>query len=730
MMDIKIYAYVGAAWTEITDDVQANPGVICRAGISGSSPVDIMARIGMLTFELKNPSYQYSPGVSAFSSDWGIGTPIKVEFTKNVTRTKLIGRIPAGGIELINDSMPERRVGVTVVDWMHDASKLPLDIPALQTDKRADEIITTIVGFSPIQPEAMDLQTGVSTFPYAFHDNTVKTTAYSEITKAVTSEWGHAYVKLDGTLVFEAYEGRTNTPKDIDAVELSSGWLLLEDGTDFLLENGTNLLLEDYTSTSVSPASLSDSELISKEILYGKQIINRASVSVYPYKPGEEDVIVYTNEINQYIPAGATVKFRIQFKDPDSLLPISAISPAVKQYTLLHFEDNSSDGISGVLDDADLNTKRLSADGFYSPTTPFSASGGSYSSGKFGDGFAGNGSSDYVYSVTQEKFNFRADDFTVSWWEYRNSATAGAATISRSTTAAFSPYVFGYSDGATARVFITSNGASWDIANSKSLGTITTGSWVHYEVTRNGSTFRTFKNGVQQDTWTSSATILASSDDFSILRYNGSYMYGIIDELRMIKGYAEHTADFTPPARKYSISGINWSVYTGEKKTGTELTSSMTVTVSSGGAGLDFTVVSSSASNGYLSLDIYAPPLESLTPISHINEDTTSVNNYGYISEHIDMRLRDDIVFAKTIVDEIIARWKDPAYTVNKVSYITKNSYLEALFLETDIGDFMPIEDVTSYGLTKNTNIQYIEWRATPSVNGAIVNCSYTLKEQ
>ena len=198
----------------------------------------------------------------------------------------------------------------------------------------------------------------------------------------------------------------------------------------------------------------------------------------------------------------------------------------------------------------------------------------------------------------------------------------------------------------------------------------------------------------------------------------------------MIKGYAEHTADFTPPARKYSISGINWSVYTGEKKTGTELTSSMTVTVSSGGAGLDFTVVSSSASNGYLSLDIYAPPLESLTPISHINEDTTSVNNYGYISEHIDMRLRDDIVFAKTIVDEIIARWKDPAYTVNKVSYITKNSYLEALFLETDIGDFMPIEDVTSYGLTKNTNIQYIEWRATPSVNGAIVNCSYTLKEQ
>ena len=67
MMDIKIYAYVGAAWTEITDDVQANPGVICRAGISGSSPVDIMARIGMLTFELKNPS-QF--GVWPVSAVW------------------------------------------------------------------------------------------------------------------------------------------------------------------------------------------------------------------------------------------------------------------------------------------------------------------------------------------------------------------------------------------------------------------------------------------------------------------------------------------------------------------------------------------------------------------------------------------------------------------------------------------------------------------------------------
>lgn len=721
-MNQTTYAYLGGAWVDISSDVLASPGLSCNTGIKGNRETDRVASAGSLRFELKNNTGKYTPGSGTAHADWNKGTPIKVVFTSpGKSKTKFIGRVTSIKLKYEYNN---NRASITALDWMHFATQLPLDIPALQTDKKANEIIDTIVGFSPIAPTATSYQTGTQTFPYAFHDNTVKTTAYSEITKATLSEWGYAYVKGDGTLVFEANGGRSATQKEITVVDEVSGFLLLEDGSYLLLEDGGRIELEPY---DVSTESATATTIGAIDIEYGERMINRASVDVYPYRPGEQDVMVYRPENAQLVPANSTISFRVQFTDQSSRLPISAVTPSVKQYTLLHC-DVPPDGVTGVMDEADQQ--------IVNEFTAFEFVNGSYNTSfkKFGTAsYAFDGLGDYVRSKSsQEKFNFRDGDFTVDWWEYRLASTSGKAAISRSSTGAYPGYVLGYSDGTTMRCYLTSNGSSWDIANAKSMGSVVTNTWTHYAITRSGNTFRTFKNGVQQDTWTSSATILPSTSALlSLALYNGNYFYGYIDEFRMIKGYAAYTANFTPPTSQYLMSGINWNVRTSASMySGSEITPDMTLTTSVGGAGLDVTVTSTNASDGYLNFQVFAQPLESLSPLSYVAEDATSINSYGYYNESIQMRLQSNVTFPKTVADALVAAEKDPRMVLNKVSLVAnKNITNEALFLDCDLGDLVRVTDSLS-GYDELNHIQAVSWKAVPGDDGAIVYFDWLLKEQ
>lgn len=719
MISLKLYAYLGGSWIDITEDRLVSAGISATVGISGNKETDRIASDGTLSFTLKNNDAKYTPGSGAAHADWKKGTPVKVVFTDIRDKTKFIGRVDK--IRL-NYNYNNSTASITAKDWIYYSSQLPLDIPALQENQRSDQIVTTILGFAPIQPEATSLQTGYTTYYYAFHDNTVKTTAYSEISKAVLSDWGYGYVKLDGTLTLETYNGRTPTQKELTIVTEVDGSLLLEDGTELLLEDGTPLLLEDYY-TYRQDAEISAINDINMS--YAENIINRFSVNVQPYKLGDYDTLVYTNEINQPIPAGQTISFRIPFTDQNSKLPIAAIQPTVKQVTLIHF-DTPPEGVTGIQEDVDV-------------TLPFNRTSFSFVSGaalststkKFGTAsLVLNGSSDYVYSTSQEKFNLRNGDFTADWWEYRTSATAGKAVISRSVTAAFSPYVFGYSDGTYLRCYITSDGATWDIANAKSFGTLVLNTWTHYAISRSGNTYKTFKNGVVQDTWTSSATIYPSTDNFSIGLYNGGYYGGYIDEVRIVKGYAEYTDTFTPAVTSHKMSGINWRVYEAPERQGADVTSSMTATASPGGTGMDFEVTSSSSADGYLIIDVYARPLQALSAISHIAEDATSINEYGYFAQSVDMRLRQGVYFAKIVADEVIAAEKDPRIVLHKVSFVAnKNNVNEALFMDCDLGDLININESLSDYEARN-HINQISWNAIAGDGGVIVYVDFTVKEQ
>lgn len=109
---------------------------------------------------------------------------------------------------------------------------------------------------------------------------------------------------------------------------------------------------------------------------------------------------------------------------------------------------------------------------------------------------------------------------------------------------------------------------TYDIADGKDLGSIDYGQWNHFSITREGNTFKTFKNGVKQDEWQSTKSIARNTRDgnlkFSIGRSQGAdYFHGYIDDFRITKGTALYTADFTPPSSALTVTSTT-GLYNGE----------------------------------------------------------------------------------------------------------------------------------------------------------------------
>jgi hypothetical protein len=107
--------------------------------------------------------------------------------------------------------------------------------------------------------------------------------------------------------------------------------------------------------------------------------------------------------------------------------------------------------------------------------------------------------------------------------------------------------------------------------------TVSTNTWVHIAVTRQGTTLRFFINGTQYGSPTSSDSIDLTGGGFQIAKgfsvdgSNGCFT-GYISNVRIIKSQAIYTGNFTPPDAALTISSVG--------TTGTNVASSITGTVS------------------------------------------------------------------------------------------------------------------------------------------------------
>ena len=263
-------------------------------------------------------------------------------------------------------------------------------------------------------------------------------------------------------------------------------------------------------------------------------------VGGYQYFPGGERS--FNGYIDDFRVTKGVARYTSNFTPPTA--GFSTLTPAEP-----YFHNNSlllhGDGTNGstTFKDDSINNHTITANGNAQISTVQSKFGGA--------SMYFDGSGDYLATPVSDTLSLGTSDFTIECWAWRlANAPANSVLLQMSNSADVYSALFGFAASGNFVVYLSSAGSSWDIANGQVLGSIDNETWVHYALTREGSTFRTFKNGVQQSTWTSSASIYQAGNQVRIgagQSYASCNYGGYIDDLRITKGVARYTATFTPP---------------------------------------------------------------------------------------------------------------------------------------------------------------------------------------
>lgn len=207
------------------------------------------------------------------------------------------------------------------------------------------------------------------------------------------------------------------------------------------------------------------------------------------------------------------------------------------------------DGINGstTIVDSSLSPKRVTAVGNAQISTAQSKFGGASIA------FDGNG--DYLsISSGISDFDFPSGDFTIEFWFYQNNA-ANAVFVSKGGGSGS----WSDADGHYYLLHVE-NGflyAQYHISGNN-LVTLSTASppatqWHHFAFCRSGNTIAAYLNGT---TFGSSTSALSEPSTNNLFRIgfgvaNQNYLNGYIDDLRITKGVARYTSNFTPPTAPF-----------------------------------------------------------------------------------------------------------------------------------------------------------------------------------
>lgn len=182
-----------------------------------------------------------------------------------------------------------------------------------------------------------------------------------------------------------------------------------------------------------------------------------------------------------------------------------------------------------------------------------------YDEGYWSNYFDGN--TDYLNTPSSTQLQLTGTNYTIEAWVYATSLTStnsggpGICFIG-DTTSNFSRIQFGFNPTGTINVTqIDSAGvANYDITTSS--GIVTTNTWYHLALVKNGSNAFLYVNGTQVGTSAVTGTLsLAANVLYVGLRRASNllhYWNGYISNFRVVNGTAVYTSAFTPDIRPLS----------------------------------------------------------------------------------------------------------------------------------------------------------------------------------
>lgn len=159
-----------------------------------------------------------------------------------------------------------------------------------------------------------------------------------------------------------------------------------------------------------------------------------------------------------------------------------------------------------------------------------------------------DGSGDYLSSPHSADFSIQNTNFTIECWVRRSASGVLHYLLSKRPSSA------------------TLNGWEWRINATNALqffhtggsslissGTVPSGQWVHLATVRNGATVTHYIDGVASGsaTFTNGTENTADTLKVGVDSTLAGGFNGYIDDLRITKGVARYTANFTPPAAEF-----------------------------------------------------------------------------------------------------------------------------------------------------------------------------------
>lgn len=283
ILDAQGNAILDSGFTVVSSDVLA--GVSWKVGNSGRTVFDRVPDIGSATFRLKNSTANsagtagyYSPDHASVRSLFGLDTIVRISLTENGNENdQFEGRISR--IEPTMGTYRERATKITCQDWMAEAARDNIRGITVQTSKRDDQILTTLLALSSHQPTTTVFSTGDDTYTYALHDeHSDKSSLMRVFQKLMMSGFGKLYIKDYNTLV---YKSRSD--------------LLLSGTPDAVLDN-----------------TMSDLKVTRDK----KQRVKEIIVTTFPAQADAAAVVLWASQREIVIPAGQSVTFDVRFRDP------------------------------------------------------------------------------------------------------------------------------------------------------------------------------------------------------------------------------------------------------------------------------------------------------------------------------------------------------------------------------------------------------------------------------
>jgi len=208
--------------------------------------------------------------------------------------------------------------------------------------------------------------------------------------------------------------------------------------------------------------------------------------------------------------------------------------------SLLINADDEADGSTNIVDISNSNHTITVSGNTQIDTTTFKYGTGSLKFDGLGDYLTVSGTSDLSFD----------SDFTFETWFLINSKQQYQTLIGMRPTS---------TNGAYFNVQFTSSGELMLFVNSTQQLTsdvISTGQWYHFAICRNSGTTTMYLDGASQGSFADSTNYLCPSDrpriggaDFNSPPTDSTIWDGYIDDMRITKGIARYSSDFTPPSK-------------------------------------------------------------------------------------------------------------------------------------------------------------------------------------